>query len=406
MGNVCSARKDVGQKVDASQAQRAGETLPLLHADEFNDKESPARDDLSGYGAMPVDERWRDGDKDSKRSSRRGGGSKRRDHGKDDDRSTKGKSRGGEDNGRGPGGRGRDRDDRSGAAGKKKKPEKVSSRWKVIFKMTPYLFFVYLLVSIVALQRYFTHEVHFKTTVDCVYFVFITVLTIGYGDLFPETDGGKIYVMVFILVGVCIGSVFLGYVAEWVIGAQERAIELLAAKQEAGVRRDLKSLRAVIGNNANGGRGEERARRDSCASWLSDEEDEDERTSWKVDVPPAASNPVLKAAFIVVFFTIAGAVGMMHFEKLKPLDGFYWAVVTVTTVGYGDISPVTDAGKIFTCVYATVAVATVAWAMSTITESYISGAVNSNAEDVLNTQRLTPEYLMQMGGPKVRAGAG
>jgi hypothetical protein len=57
------------------------------------------------------------------------------------------------------------------------------------------------------------------------------VLTVGY----PETDRGKMYVMVFILIGACIGSVFLGYVADWVMNMQERAMEMLAAKQEMGV---------------------------------------------------------------------------------------------------------------------------------------------------------------------------
>jgi voltage-gated potassium channel len=41
-----------------------------------------------------------------------------------------------------------------------------------------------------------------------------------------------------------------------------------------------------------------------------------------------------------------------HFvENLSWLDSYYFSVVTLTTVGYGDIVPHTAAGKIFTTFY-------------------------------------------------------
>ncbi|MBN1651971.1 MAG: two pore domain potassium channel family protein, partial [Bacteroidales bacterium] len=41
-----------------------------------------------------------------------------------------------------------------------------------------------------------------------------------------------------------------------------------------------------------------------------------------------------------------------HFvEGWKWLDAFYFSAITLTTVGYGDLAPQTDAGKIFTVVY-------------------------------------------------------
>jgi voltage-gated potassium channel len=41
-----------------------------------------------------------------------------------------------------------------------------------------------------------------------------------------------------------------------------------------------------------------------------------------------------------------------HFvEDLSWVDAYYFSVVTLSTVGYGDISPHTDIGKIFTTFY-------------------------------------------------------
>jgi voltage-gated potassium channel len=43
-------------------------------------------------------------------------------------------------------------------------------------------------------------------------------------------------------------------------------------------------------------------------------------------------------------------------EGLRVVDAFYFSVVTLTTIGYGDFAPQTDAGKLFTAGYALVGV--------------------------------------------------
>jgi len=43
-----------------------------------------------------------------------------------------------------------------------------------------------------------------------------------------------------------------------------------------------------------------------------------------------------------------GTVFYVFMEKWSWIDSLYFCVITLTTVGYGDIVPVTDEGKLFT----------------------------------------------------------
>lgn len=60
--------------------------------------------------------------------------------------------------------------------------------------------------------------------------------------------------------------------------------------------------------------------------------------------------------------TLAGAVigvGTVFYrfvEDLRWLDSLYFSVITLTTVGYGDFSPSTNAGKVFTMGYVLVGI--------------------------------------------------
>jgi len=58
-----------------------------------------------------------------------------------------------------------------------------------------------------------------------------------------------------------------------------------------------------------------------------------------------------KFTFAIVFFLIiifGGSYVYSCIEGWRYIDSLYFTIATVTTVGYGDIAPIRDAGKIFT----------------------------------------------------------
>jgi len=46
------------------------------------------------------------------------------------------------------------------------------------------------------------HFIEGWTWIDCVYFSVITLSTIGYGDFSPQTDGGKLFTIFYIIIGI------------------------------------------------------------------------------------------------------------------------------------------------------------------------------------------------------------
>lgn len=57
-------------------------------------------------------------------------------------------------------------------------------------------------------------------------------------------------------------------------------------------------------------------------------------------------------------------------ERWALVDSFYFSVVTLTTVGYGDLSPETTAGKLFTTVYILLGLSIIATFASNIAKTH------------------------------------
>lgn len=74
----------------------------------------------------------------------------------------------------------------------------------------------------------------------------------------------------------------------------------------------------------------------------------------------------------IMILLLFGSATFYHFvEKWRYLDALYFSAATMTTVGYGDITPHTDFGKIFTIIYVFTGVGIALYALSLLTSHFV-----------------------------------
>lgn len=174
---------------------------------------------------------------------------------------------------------------------------------------------------------------------DTIYFSFVVMTTVGYGDLLPSSNGSKIFTCFFVLFALAIASVSLASVLNAVV------MKVLQEKNKTGIFDE---------------RGQQRKRRKRFLGAF--------------------------LAFLIVLLigTIVYAVGMdweKHgFDGDKWVNGLYVTIMTVTTVGFGDLHPGTDDGyKFFTILLMVVGIPVFAFSLATFTE-VIFGEVREKVE--------------------------
>lgn len=81
---------------------------------------------------------------------------------------------------------------------------------------------------------------------------------------------------------------------------------------------------------------------------------------------------IYTAISLLVFLLLAGVIGFRFLSHYSWIDAFYMTVITITTVGFGEVQPLDQVSKIFTIFLILTSIVIVGYALSVITEYILS----------------------------------
>ena len=112
---------------------------------------------------------------------------------------------------------------------------------------------------------------------------------------------------------------------------------------------------------------------------------------------------LLTLLFLLIFVVMTGAIAIYVLEDThnpninNMFDALYWSLVTISTVGYGDISPVTEMGRVIAMIIILFGIAMISFATSVIVSAFSEKLHKLKEERVIDDINKSEEFLIICG---------
>jgi voltage-gated potassium channel len=99
-------------------------------------------------------------------------------------------------------------------------------------------------------------------------------------------------------------------------------------------------------------------------------------------IPSERSATVLPVLIPLIVLTLVGTGAYIVLEGWQPLDALYATIITITTVGYGDLTPVTRGGRLFSIFFTLSAIGLASYAISSLAATVIERQASKSKQRI------------------------
>lgn len=213
----------------------------------------------------------------------------------------------------------------------------AAALWKWLKSLTSlYTLICYLLVGAISY-----HHLEGWSYADSTYFLVVTMTTVGFGDFCPESPEGRLFTCVYALLGITVVFHTLSPVVDFFLKRIDMVEKwaFTRLEQMGMVQRgaDVTSVEELAAASS---------RINYCRQYML----------------------ALMGPLIVLIF---GVISTAALEQLSWIDALYLTIITMTTIGYGDLTPSTTLTKIGTALFLPVAVVSLANGITRLTMTHL-----------------------------------
>ena len=225
-------------------------------------------------------------------------------------------------------------------------------------------------------------------TLDAAYFLTVTVTTVGYGDFAPSTPSGRLLTSFYAPLGTVVVMTGLAQPVHYLLQRAMRHMTMCANRIErlvlTAARGDCGALLCAVLSCF------------CCVRGLRELDANDRYVSLTSAAPgwggvssgPAADRRKVRLGIVgqyvhavlgpLICMAIGGTAGYFV-HGWSALDSLYWAVVSITTVGFGDLAPSRDLEKVFAIAFLPIATAALISGVSLVQRASLRiGIIDAN----------------------------